>query len=372
MRPSRKVFVLGCLSFLLAAVGACTGETTCGGASCGDGASESPGRHVPCESDAACDTQHGFACIAGTCLYACDSHFDCSAIGLCQSFDRGSFCAPSAEQPPPGQYYTRCENGTECDAAAGFSCIGAGVGDLDAYCTADCAGDADCPTGFFCESTGVTPCEDVCNVIGDPNDPACVPASEIGDGQRYRCTPVGPVRDQCVKRRFCAECETDEDCRSTPGLICARDLSGAKICTTPCDLTTGSCPWGNAAVCRVTDDERGIATCSHRFGSCRGEGNPCEPCARDQDCRETGFCYGSSFTGERYCIDFAEAGQCNCTGETIQGGVCQGGGCPLTPGQLEMLCLVRDEETLDGVCYAANSNDNPLLGSPQTGCWGPI
>jgi hypothetical protein len=93
---------------------------------------------------------------------------------------------------------------------------------------------------------------------------------------------------------------------------------------------------------------------------------------RDRDCRETGICYGSTFTGERYCIDFAEDARCSCVDESISGGVCKGGGCPDTPGGLEMLCYVGNDPTGPGLCYGANSTANPLLGSPQTGCWAPL
>jgi len=51
--------------------------------------------------------------------------------------------------------------------------------------------------------------------------------------------------------------------------------------------------------------------------------------------------------------------------------VCTGGGCPETPGQLEMLCYVGADTSAPGLCYGANSSPNPLLGSPQTGCWEP-
>src|SRR4029079_15330489 len=118
------------------------------------------------------------------------------------------------------------------------------------------------------------------------------------------------------------------------------------------------------------DQERGIATCSHRFESCHGTGLPCEPCYRQSDCGSTGICSGSTFTGERYCVDLST--QCNCSNADVSAdGLCLDGGCPDSPGGLKMLCYVVNN-ALDGICLFANANPNPLLASPQTGCWGPL
>ncbi len=304
----------------------------------------------------------------------CASHFDCAGVGLCEDVAvNGALtqaCVATADAPPLGRFYTACPTTTVCDDDAGFFCIGGGVGDLDAYCTTSCTTDVDCPTGLLCESVSATPCEAVCDSSGDPSNPECVPTSEIGDGKEYRCGIAGLEHNICVKRRFCAPCETDSDCRAVPGLICAQDQGGEKICTQTCDEALNSCPWGNAAICGVWDDERGVATCAHRFGACHGSGAPCEPCYVDRDCGSTGLCYGSSFTGERYCIDLTLT--CSCQGESVSGGVCEGGGCPDTPGGLRMLCYVGAAPSNPGICLGANANPNPLLASPQTGCWGPL
>ncbi|HEV8248033.1 MAG TPA: hypothetical protein VGP93_19800, partial [Polyangiaceae bacterium] len=281
------------------------------------------------------------------------------------------FCVPGPMPEKVGQFYTNCPTGAECDQESGFFCRSAGVGDLDSYCTASCTDDEQCPSGFLCDTVSGTPCEDDCDVAGDAADPECVPSSEIGDGKAYRCGLLGIERNICVKRRFCADCETDDDCRAVPGLICAKDASGEKICTPPCDPNLDSCPWGNAATCGVWDDERGIATCTHRFQSCHGSGLPCEPCYRQSDCGSNGICSGSTFTGERYCVDLNV--QCSCQGEPVSAeGLCVGGGCPESPGGLEMQCYIGASGNGPGVCLFANANPNPLLASPQTGCWGPL
>ncbi len=303
----------------------------------------------------------------------CASHYDCAGVGLCEEVpvngELRRICVAMPDAPVLGRYYTACPTTTECDTDAGYFCVGAGVGDLDSYCTTVCETDANCPTGHLCESVGARPCEDICDVSGHPTDPECVPTSAIGEGKEYHCGIAGPEHNICVKRRFCAPCETDADCGTVPGLICARDQSGEKICTPTCDEALDSCPWGNAAICGVWDTELGVATCSHRFGSCHGSGQPCEPCYVDRDCGSTGLCYGSQFTGERYCIDLALT--CSCVGKLVSGGVCEGGGCPDTPGGLPMICYVGATTSDPGICLGANSNSNPLISDPQTGCWGP-
>lgn len=355
----------------------CVGERcpdACNGADCSVPAEDAGlqvGQYTKCFSDAACDTANGFRCVEGSCLYNCQTHFDCAGIGFCTavpSLEGRKFCTPSADAPKLGGYYTRCPDGTECDVESGFECVGAGVGDLDAFCTTACTGDDECPTGFVCDRVSATPCESACGVVGDPRDPACVPSSEIGAGKKYQCGRFGPERSLCVRRKFCSTCETDADCGTTPNLVCARDRSGEKICTPLCDPSVlGACPWGAAAECAIWDEELGVPTCSHKFGSCRGSGAPCEPCTSDVDCADTGLCFGSSFTGERYCIDLAIP--CFC--DQALNGLCEGGGCPETPGGLTMLCYVGANSSGEGICLGANSNaeQSRLITASQTGCW---
>jgi hypothetical protein len=314
--------------------GASGGSSGSGGSSALDGTA----RGGACESDAICDTSHGFSCTAGECRYPCRSHFDCLGQGTCEPLRDeggqalGAYCTFFAEPQPPGRYYSHCPNGDECDLEQSFTCLGSGVGDADAYCSSVCGEDADCPVGYRCDE-----------VAGSGIDTIQV----------------------CVRRRFCAPCETDADCLTVPGQVCARDIGGEKICTELCDPNVDSCPWGNASVCGVFDDELGLPTCAHRFGSCHGSGLGCEPCLNDADC-PFGFCTGSSYTSERWCIDQRDV--CDCEGLKISQDVCQAGnGCPRTPGDLKMMCY--EPESL---CFAANTNGTSSLASPQSGCWGPL
>ncbi|RYZ09396.1 MAG: hypothetical protein EOO73_03610 [Myxococcales bacterium] len=280
--------------------------------------------------------------------------------------ERRYFCQRDQELPRPGELYTACPAGDEC--AEGAVCVGAGPGDLDAYCTVDCSTDSDCASGYYCGVVGRVPCEDACGVQGDATNPDCVPADQIGALRAHRCGELGGVeRSVCRQREFCATCETDADCLALPNQICARDGSGEKICTKLCEPGVRSCPWGNASECGNFDEDVGVPTCGHRFGSCHGAGQTCEPCRGSADC-PGGACATSPFTGERWCINLET--RCEC--KTVDAsGTCKNGGCPPSPGGLDVICIGDESSTLFNTCYAANAATDGLLGSStQIGCWG--
>jgi hypothetical protein len=328
------------------------------------------GRFSPCKQSAECDEAHGFSCVDGECSYECESHADCVAVGHCASRSvdgvRKNFCVRDAAPPEAGKLYTSCPKGDECSEAT--LCIGAGAGDLDAYCSIDCSADNDCSAGYYCGSITRSPCADACKVKGVPADPRCVPLDQIGDGLAFHCGDLGVERSVCRQREFCSPCDTDADCLAIPNQICAKDESGEKICTRLCDTGTRSCPWGNAAQCATFDDDVGAPTCSHRFGSCHGEGKTCQPCRSNDDC-PGGACASSQFTGERWCVNFSTKCECKTVDST---GTCNDGGCPKSPSGLGIQCIGAADSSLFDTCYAANSGTSTLLGSsPQTGCWGP-
>src|SRR5262249_51807015 len=149
-------------------------------------------------------------------------------------------------------------------------------------------------------------------------------------------------RKVCRQREFCASCETDADCLAQPNQVCAKDQTGEKICTRLCDPGTRSCPWGNAAECAVFDEDLGLPTCAHRFGKCHGDGETCQPCRTSDDC-PNGACTSSQFTGERWCVNFDTT--CECKNGVGNTGTCDDGGCPPSPDNLTVQCLVRDPTT---------------------------
>jgi hypothetical protein len=274
--------------------------------------------------------------VQGQCRHSCRSHYDCAGEGSCEPLAgaTGYYCN-LATNPAEGDYLY-CPNFDECPI--GYECQGTGPGDARAYCSAPCQNDGECPLGFYCN---------VSNTSGE-----------------------APF---CVRRGFCAGCETDADCLAIPGQICAKDQSGEKICTKLCDPAVDSCSWGNASICGVWDSELGLATCAHRFGSCHGEGKSCEPCTRDGDC-PLGFCHGSSYTGERWCVD--QSVTCNCDGLSTEQNICENGnGCPVSPGGAKMMCFDDERFTGDPFghhCFGASTMGGSGLGSPQSGCWKPL
>ncbi len=337
------------------------------------GASSVTPSNRKCTANSGCRTSMGEFCVSGTCELACRTHYDCQGYGECESGtdsdgNTGHYCVLGNAQQP-GQFYARCPAGldSDCDSKNGFFCVSAGADDLESYCTADCKTDSDCPEGLGCTPLTRTPCDAICGLAGDSKDRQCVPSDQVGVGKPYQCAGRGVARNACRPHKFCSSCESDEDCLAVANQICAKDTSGAKICTQPCDLTHPSCPWGNAATCGVWDTDLGIATCAHKFGQCVGNGKGCDPCLKDADCGARGACTASSFTGERWCVDFSVT--CSCGANIDANGLCTGGGCPQSPSGLEMLCVdSTPSKPNTGVCAGANTNSS-LLSSQQTGCW---
>jgi hypothetical protein len=322
-----------------------------------------------CRKNRDCDASRAEHCIDGACRVTCLLHSHCGPAGTCSDSatdDEGQsvlLCAPDDFPRGPGEYGTRCPAGNS-DCSADFRCVGAGEGDSDAYCTAlGCDLDDDCPVGMYCSYNRTTspPCEPACNLTADASDPSCVPADAIGDGQAFRCGDGQLELHLCLQREYCNDCETDADCRSLPGQICARGGDGSKSCTTLCDPGTNSCLWGSASSCQVWDEKLGEPTCGHKAGSCHGTGDSCEPCVDDRDCPR-GFCSLNSFTSEQFCVD--ETATCSCAEGASS---CVGGGCPETPGGLAMNCVPRSSDAPPDACFGA-----PTVAGDDTsalGCW---
>lgn len=399
------------------------------------------GMYEPCAADAECDTQRGYSCVDSECrLIGCTTHADCAEIGLCTSGKDATgktvLACKKDTTYPKGQFGSSCpgvasaDGGTtgdggpnaECDQDNGFTCLGAGPGDVDAYCTkTGCQADTDCATGYFCATvrTSRAPCSANCGLAASQAT-TCVPSADIGAGKEFSCGPVSLLRNICLKRDYCNECTSDDDCRALPGHVCAKDTKGNKKCTVVCDPNIqNACPWGNASICDVHDSELGKPTCAHKFGDCKGTGKGCEPCIDDLDC-PGGLCLTSDFSGEHYCVDLAVKCTCfKCTADAdCPNGKCKGlcGGvapacttdaecgtqtcvkgngycegvilnqdatcavlptgfdskCPKTPGGLTMTCYggyaIQSTSVVKDTCVGANVNPNPQA-TPQTGCW---
>jgi hypothetical protein len=296
------------------------------------------GYGVACTSGNECDEAHGLVCYAGRCGLpvgtACTAPTQCSTAvcdaGACAQPCTGlagcpagtacdglkgdgtaGVCRP-APQLAAGQYSQPCPKGDECDAAAGFQCIGF-AGDLDAFCTKPngCEADADCPQGYWCGG---------------------VRTGEAEEGK------IPPSERACLKRTFCAPCDTDLDCGFTFGAKCVPDAEGNKFCSTSCDPDLRSCRFGAECV----DVGGGDFACRPDIGSCAQAAAPvsCGSCRNDLDCGPGGFCLGDTIQGAinkpsvRWCVTPCGAPDAN--GKAT---------CPKAANGLEMVCL--DANNLD-------------------------
>jgi hypothetical protein len=328
---------------------------------------------TPCTTNAECaDPEKQQSCIEGRCVTTCILHEHCRGVGACTGDATDSdgatvhYCAQESFEHGAGQYGSPCLNGNgDCDGASGFRCLSKGEGDLDGYCAKlGCEDDAACPAGFFCNrdiSAGFIPCESACGLVGDSSAADCIPSERIGVGRDFRCGETGIELRSCRKRDFCSPCTSDADCRGLGNQLCAQDPSGQKICTVQCDPNGPSCPWGSATTCAVHDPTLGFATCAHRSGSCQGQGASCDPCVDDSDCPR-GFCSLSSFTGEQFCVDRGDSCSCEPNADS-----CFGGGCPLTPGGLEMLCVPAQTNAAPSACFGSTVTAGDE--TAQLGCW---
>lgn len=314
----------------------------------------------------------GNFCVDNSCKLQCAAHIDCPAGYQCTGSGKkdsdGSditFCAPSDFPMGEGGYLWPCPNGDECGTDG--VCIGAGPGDIDAYCTKyDCQDDSGCPSGMWC---GVL--RDFHQVCNNPDYPAagiepdpgdCIdPASFTADGKTYRLGPVSLLRNACLRRNYCAECDTDMDCSLNAGYVCVKtDASQKGYCSRSCTEAKQSCPWEGASTCSVVDSAKGD-TCNPTYGACAGNKDVCSPCRNDDDCWDSSsstrrMCLRSMFSLEPYCVDIDTKCQADAD-------------CPKSGAGVQMQCMTDPAyagSLLDHVCYPA---DNGLLQPGHPSCY---
>lgn len=291
---------------------------------------------IPKCDPSACN--EGNICVNNACVLACTRHVDCPDGFDCSPAqdDNGqavTICAKRTYASEAGQFLAPCPMGDECDEANKFTCLGAGPGDADAYCTRwDCTSDADCPSGLACEPIRVG--TKVCgrDDYGDAEDPnPCIePSDYTKDGATYREGPITLLRNACVKRRYCSVCDSDLDCSRSPDLVCSKTDSNAQgICAPACNPKVGGCPWMGASTC---EESSSVAVCRPTYGACVGDGSACSPCRNDLDCWSSdsstrNICWRSAM-GEPFCIDM----DTRCATDDD---------CPVAPSGLRMHCMVE-------------------------------
>jgi len=244
-----------CLALLAAALWGCSGSDGSKDQSSvhpGDagvdqppGAKKKPGE--PCGGDAECASA---VCLKGTCAKSCGSPADCDAGQECTSDDgKRVFCSTPSHAKAIGQ---SCAVTGSCPA--GTTCLG-GTTWAHAYCTADCANDAECPATHYCREY---------------------------DAPKRRC----------VRRLFCTRCYHDGNCGA--GKVCV-EQGGERFCSRPCSIGTTECP--RFAECKEVG---GKPVCVHKAGRCDGDGKLCQPC-HNTECPAPGFCLVNTFTAEQFC-----------------------------------------------------------------------
>ena len=209
-----------------------------------------------CTGDSDCKS---LVCDAGVCAQICVATSECGGGRECITDNATrSFCHTPTHPDGMG---LACYMGQSC--AAGLKCLG-DDGSPRAVCTHSCKTGLDCPTSMECAI--------------DPSD---------ATGKTNACRP----------RRFCSACVTDEECGA--GRVCSDMGLGAKFCTKTCDVGSFECP--RYADCTHVDaEDRDV--CTHRAGTCIGDGTLCQPCADD-------LCASSDFQ----CLTFRQSGETFCT-----------------------------------------------------------
>lgn len=260
-----------------------------------------------CESDAECGSGK---CLHQACTRDCTSQGDCPwglDCGLQAPGDDGPTCyLAQYAQPATGGFGTSCAlyaggcNASENPCATGFTCRTSYARDADnifqpvtcdpeAFCTAGCTTDRDCPASMFCGTDEVNP--------SDKND------------DTHRCLP----RDACMP------CSVDDQCPLSWSCVLGAD--GDRFCAKPCAQTadclkaqkstdTGESLFEPFEVCAPDRGDQTRSACQPSSGRCFGaspieaqpEGGICAPCREHhpEDCAPGHQCIETS-QGEWFC-----------------------------------------------------------------------
>jgi len=231
---------------------------------------------------------------------------------------------------------TDCKTGT-CNA---LTCLTAGPGDADAYCTLeDCHADTDCPGGYWCDT--VRDPHQICGkpkpdatTCGTTTDPCVDPSKDATNGTTYEPGPYCTERNECRLRSQCDACTSDLDC-SVAGQHCVNGN-----CAAGCN-TDGDC---------VNGYECTSGACVPRSGSCApaaaGGGKLCDSCRTQADCGTDLLCGELEPGGLRACLSQSNA-SCNSDAD-----------CPKAVSGLHAMCIDERIEVSAGqpgyhTCYIA-------------------
>ena len=278
--------------------------------------------------------------------------------GCVAADDKGGFCCNAepaetltkpvcvknfkdVERPGPKQWGAPCnpikglDNNDDCDAAQGFFCYGTSPADAAAYCTRyGCHANRECTGGFTCATINVGP--------------------NVTTGKRT----VHETTTACVRRDYCASCQSDVDCPPLSGRAqyCVLDDNSAGFCAPACN-SADNCNFEAKCVDALGT---GVKTCYPRAGACVGDGSLCSPCRSDGDCGSDGACVKGEYTTERFCAK-RSTGTCTASARKCS---------PSSKPGARLDCVVPDSTTpspLDNYCYGlyAFGTGNDI------GCWSP-
>lgn len=140
--------------------------------------------------------------------------------------------------------------------------------DPDAFCTGSCNSDDDCPSAF-------------------------------------RCGTDWDMVKKCLRRSMCDGCVINENCPSQFP-ICVKGSDGKGYCSKGCNGDM-DCPGAAAmflwSICDNAQDVTGavLKACLPRAGGCVKNGELCDPCRTNDDCKMGSTCVFNDATFERFC-----------------------------------------------------------------------
>ncbi len=363
-------------------------------------------RRRPPFVDPATNTQpggYGWACPFGDTDCRCPFGVDNCAVqpaacpnGLECDPNTCADCAQDAAvcQGDPDCNVGRCGDGTPCtfntcelSQCRPFSCVGAGEGDANAYCTQhDCDSDAACPLGYYCGNTRAPHdiCGNTCDggtcsndaAVACSNDGQCQkgnnancgttdePCIDIAAanaaGARYFESGLCLMRPTCLVRDECTRCRDNLDCSLGDAQVCGAH-AGQDVCLRLCNDGTdcrldencvsyapasggaGNTCASNANVDCETSDDCPVpgdlcvprSVCVPAAGACDASDSSskfCRHCVDDEDCggadKPGRWACVEVTNGERACFDLAFSFTCRSDED-----------CPLSPRGRHGACL---------------------------------
>lgn len=157
---------------------------------------------------------------------------------------------------------------------------------------------------------------------------------------------------------WCEPCTSQADCGEEAR--CIPDAKGETYCATACLLSKNDCPAGSA--CRPYGSKTDEFACQPDYGSCRGAGEECSPCALDGDCQQGNVCRTSKIDKERSCFR-----SCTAKGECANGQSCEDGLClPFVANKYRQVCNVGASGRCEPCSYNYDCADGLICG-PKLG-----